>query len=215
MISAVPRSAWTAVASLATEDGSAGQPQLAALARETCDPRDVADAAYHLCILHGRLPGVIEHAATHSDFDAARSWLTEAASGFAQERGYMVALAAAAGPPPSTPGQANTEAAIAAQRHAIDMLAQSERRGCALGAAIALVLDWPAIRTALDRAAARLGLDPGACELPARAATAELVAVLGENRAVERAMRFGIEQLLAQHRGLWDLLEARAEARSG
>ena len=30
---------------------------------------------------------------------------------------------------------------------------------------------------------------------------------------VERAMLFGAEQMLAQHRGLWHLLEARASAR--
>ncbi len=32
---------------------------------------------------------------------------------------------------------------------------------------------------------------------------------------VERAMLFGAEQFLAQHRGLWQLLEARASARDG
>jgi hypothetical protein len=33
--------------------------------------------------------------------------------------------------------------------------------------------------------------------------------------AIERAILFGAQQLLVQHRGLWDLLEARAEARVG
>lgn len=215
VISATAPDAWSMVSSLAKRDGSAGQPQLAALARDACDPRDVADAAHHLCFLHGRQPGVIEHAAAHSDFDFAGDWLIEAAAGFAQERGHLVALAAAAGPMPSTPGQANTEAAIAAQRHAIDMLSQSERRGCALGAAIALVLDWPAIRTGLDAAAIRQGADPVPLTLPDSAATADLVAMLAANRATERAMLFGMEQLLAQHRGLWDLMEARSEARAG
>ena len=31
--------------------------------------------------------------------------------------------------------------------------------------------------------------------------------------SVERAMAFGAQQMLAQHRGLWQLLEARATAR--
>jgi hypothetical protein len=203
------------VSSLASHDGSAGRPQLAVLARDACDPRDVADAAHHLCILHARVPGVIEHAAAHSDFDFARDWLIEASAGFAEERRYLVALAAAAGPVPSTPGQANTEAAIAAQRHAIDMLSQSERRGCALGAAIALVLDWPAVRASLDAAAARLGLAPPSPSLPETPVTADVIAGLAATRPTERAMLFGVEQLLAQHRGLWDLLEARAEARAG
>jgi hypothetical protein len=215
VISATAPDAWSVVSSLASHDGSAGRPQLAALARDAWDPRDVADAAHHLCILHARVPGVIEHAAAHSDFDFARSWLIEASAGFAEERSYLVALAAAAGPVPSTPGQANTEAAIAAQRHAIDMLSQSERRGCALGAAIALVLDWPAVRASLDAAAARLGLAPPAPTLPETRATADVIAMLAAARPTERAMLFGVEQLLAQHRGLWDLLEARSEARAG
>jgi hypothetical protein len=196
-------------------DGSAARPQLAALASHDWDRRDVADAAHYLAILHGRMPGVVEHAAEHSDFDVAQGWLTEAAAGFAQERSYLVALSATAGPVPSTPGQAATEAAIAAQRHAIDMLSQSERRGCAIGAAIALVGDWPAVRTALDAAAERLELTPPALMLPSLSATADLVGTLASSRAVERAMLFGVDQLLAQHRGLWDLLEARSEARAG
>jgi hypothetical protein len=215
VISAAAPDAWSAVTSLTERDGSAARTQLAVLARESCDRRDVADAAHYLAILHGRMPGVIEHAADHSDFEVAQGWLTEAAAGFAQERSYLVALSAAAGAVPSTPGQAATEAAIAAQRHAIDMLSQSERRGCALGAAIALVCDWPAVRRALDVTAGRLELTPRPLMLPALFATAELVRTLATSRAVERAMLFGIEQLLAQHRGLWDLLEARSEARAG
>jgi hypothetical protein len=31
--------------------------------------------------------------------------------------------------------------------------------------------------------------------------------------AVERALLFGAEQIVVQHHGLWDLLEARSEAR--
>jgi hypothetical protein len=31
--------------------------------------------------------------------------------------------------------------------------------------------------------------------------------------SAERAMQFGAQQLLLQHRGLWDLLEARRDAR--
>ena len=38
--------------------------------------------------------------------------------------------------------------------------------------------------------------------------------MLGAQPSAERAMAFGARQLLAQHRGLWDLLEARASARS-
>lgn len=215
VISAMAPDAWTTVEALAYCDGSASRPQLAALADDDRDPRDIADAAHYLCFLHGRQPGVIEHAALHSDFPTARDWLAEAAAGFAQERAYLVALASAAGPRPSTPGQAETEAAVAAQRHALTVLAQSERRGCALGAAIALTLDWQAMRASLDRAATRLGLAHTPLVLPDAAATAAVVAMLARDRATERAMRFGVDQFLAQHRGLWDLLEARSEARAG
>lgn len=210
VINAETRDLW----STARQDGSAGHAHVAALERCAGDPRDIADAAHYLCILHARQPGVIEQAAAQGDFPFAERWLIEAAAGFAQERAYLVALAAAAGPVPSTPGQASTEAAVAAQRHAIDTLAQSERRGCALGAAIALVCDWPAIAAALAPAARRLGLEPPPPSLPQTGATANLVSMLAANRATERAMLFGFEQLLAQHRGLLDLLEARSEARA-
>ena len=37
---------------------------------------------------------------------------------------------------------------------------------------------------------------------------------LASSPTVERAMLFGAEQLLLQHKGLWDILEARALARA-
>ena len=115
---------------------------------------------------------------------------------------------------PSTPGQAASEAAVAAQRHALDMLAQSDRNGCADGTAIALALDWPGIRSVLDLLAGRLGIDPPASQLPPAFETATMIDALAGTLSVERAMVFGAQQMLAQHRGLIDLLEARASARS-
>jgi hypothetical protein len=38
--------------------------------------------------------------------------------------------------------------------------------------------------------------------------------IVSESASFERAMSFGAQQLLAQHRGLWDLLEARKAARA-
>ena len=55
-----------------------------------------------------------------------------------------------------------------AQRNALEILANSERRGCALGAAAALVGDWWPIRRLLDRAASRAGLDSPAPRLAGR-----------------------------------------------
>jgi hypothetical protein len=37
---------------------------------------------------------------------------------------------------------------------------------------------------------------------------------VADSPSFERAMSFGAQQLLAQHRGLWDLLEARQAARA-
>lgn len=176
---------------------------------------DLADAAYYLCLLHGRHPGVIDHAANRSADNAARAWLIEAADAFSAERAYLTQVTVAAGPVPSTAGQADCETTVGQQRHALDMLAQSDRRGCAMGAAMALVLDWRAVRHVLDMAAIRAGLEPQRCVLPERAATLEVARAIGGDDAVDRAIQFGARQLLSQHRGLWDLLAARADVRAG
>lgn len=205
---------WGTIATLASVDGTATHPMPRALASQQVAVRDLADAVHALCTLHGRHPGVIDHAVIHSSQAAAKDWLEAAADGFTGERSYLARLTAGAGPMPSTPGQAESEAAISGQRHALDMLAQSDRTGCATGAAIALVLDWAAMRVTLDVAARRFGIDPPRSALPDEMETASLVSALSETPAIERAMAFGAQQILAQHRGLWDLLEARASARN-
>lgn len=202
-----------ALVTLVHADGSAEQVQHARLLMPRAPTRDLADAAHLLCVLHGRQPGVLEHAARRAVDPAAGEWLAELAHAFAAERAYLVHLVAAAGPLPSTPGQAETEAVVSAQRHALEMLAQSDRAGCALGAAAAMALDWAAIRRVFDVAAERLGLDIPATDFPPAHDSATLIATFAGEPALERAMLFGAQQLLAQHRGLWNLLEARAAAR--
>ncbi|MEG3086523.1 DUF6975 family protein [Sphingomonas sp. PB4P5] len=204
---------WGLIAALVDADGSAAHALPRRLALRDAPARDLADAVHALCWLHGRQPGVIDHAGQANAQPLAQDWLTEAAAGFAAERSYLATLTAAAGHQPSTPGQSESEAAVLGQRHALDMLAQSERAGCATGAAIALVLDWSAIRTTLDAAAQRFGLEPPPFALPMNADLETVVLSLGHTPAIERAMAFGAQQLLAQHRGLWCLLEARASAR--
>jgi hypothetical protein len=174
---------------------------------------DLADAASYMCLLHGRHPGVIDHAATRSAENAARQWLIEAADAFAAERTYLTQVTVAAGPAPSTAGQADCEAAVSQQRHALDTLAQSDRRGCAMGAAIALVLDWRGMRQMLDMAAIRAGIEPHPCALPDRLTTLDVARAIGGDDIIDRAIQFGARQLLTQHRGLWDLLAARANLR--
>lgn len=176
--------------------------------------RNLADAVHFLCVLHGRHPGIVDSAARRAIDKASRLWLDEAAAAFAQERGFLSQIASAVGPVPSTQGQAQCETAVAAQRRALDMLAESDRHGCALGAAIALTLDWRTIRVLLDISAQRLDLAPPRCNLPDLRDTARLANGIADTPAVERAMSFGAQQLVDQHRGLWDLMAARAQSRA-
>ena len=204
------------IARVAT-NGCARHPHLNALL-ENSGPncgRDFADAVHLLCSLHGRYPGLIEVALQRCPSSAAQSWLEHASEAFERERLYLVRLTASVGPLPSTPGAAETESSLSAARHALETLAMSERTGCALGAATALVGDWWPIRRVLDRAAARAGIDCPAPSLPDEASIVDVIGRASETPASERALAFGGEQLLLQHRALFDLLEARTEARSG
>src|SRR5437763_8951292 len=128
--------------------------------------RDLSDAVHLLCSLHGRYPGLIEIALQRCTKGETHSWLERASEAFERERLYLVRLTSAVGPLPSTPGAAETESSLVAARHALETLAMSERDGCALGAATALVGDWWPIRRLLHRAAARVGLEPPAPSLP-------------------------------------------------
>jgi hypothetical protein len=175
--------------------------------------RNLADAVHFLCMLHGRYPGIIDHAARKTVDKDARKWLAEAADAFGRERAYLSQLVSAVGPLPSTTGQAQCETAVGGQRHALEMLAESDRSGCALGAAMALTLEWRTIRVLLDISADRLEKKIPACTLPDLRETARLAIAVSESPAIERALVFGAQQVVAQHKGLWDLLEAREAAR--
>lgn len=212
---------WGIIATLAHNDGSRSHPWLAKLAAPSASAtvakrapsRDMADAVHLIGMLHGRQPSIVDHALTRASQPAASSWLEATAEAFSVERAYLARLTSAAGPLPSTPGQAESEAAVVAQRHALEMLAQSDRTGCATGGAVALALDWMPIRTLLDAAAERFGVPIAVSHLPDPRDTATMVGMLAGAPAVDRAMAFGAQQLFAQHRGLWDLIEARASAR--
>src|SRR5205809_3991822 len=195
-------------------EGCARHPHLNALL-EASGPhsaRDLADAVHLLCSLHGHYPGLIEIALQRCPKGEARSWLSRASEAFERERLYLVRLTSAVGPMPSTPGAAETESSLLAARHALETLALSERNGCALGAATALVGDWWPIRRLLDRAATRVGIEPPAPSLPDEASVIEVINTVSDAPPTGRALGFGGEQLLLQHRALLDLLEARAEA---
>jgi hypothetical protein len=196
-------------------DGCVRHPHLNALL-DSVGPhtgRDLSDAVHLLCSLHGRYPGMIEVALQRCPDAPVQSWLSRASEAFERERLYLVRLTSAVGPLPSTPGAAQTEASLVASRHALETLAISERKGCALGAATALVSDWWPIRRLLDRAATRAGLQCPAPSLPDEASIVEVIGLSSDGPASERALAFGGEQLLLQHRALFDLLVARAVAR--
>lgn len=176
-------------------------------------PRDFDDLVHLLCNLYGRNPAFLDLALTLCPAGPVQVWLSAAAAAFERERLYLVRLTAAVGPPPSTPGNAQTEAALVAQRHALWTLARSERTGCALGVATALISDWGSIRPLLDRAAMRVGIEPPAFCLPDEQSIAAVLDDCAVTVSADRAIRFGAEQLLLQHRAMFDLLEARAEAR--
>lgn len=188
-------------------DGSTGNRHLARLLRPTSLLRDLGDLCHALCAVHGHRPDMIEGALENAADGPEREWLAQAVEAFAQERQYLARLVAAAGPLPSTPGQAQCDSALIGLRNAFAMLARSGRSGCALGAVEALVMEWHVIRPLLDRAADRFHVAGAPCAMPSTFAD------IASTPGTERAMAFGAQQLLVQHRGLWDLLESRSAAR--
>ena len=207
------RNAWQSLVRLGEADASVAHPHYRRLIVGDPSLRTLSDAVHALCAVHGQHPGMIAEVLAHAVQSEAQDWLTAAAAGFVDERTYLAQLTAAVGPLPSTPGQAETESALVGERHALEMLARSERRGCATGAVAALLHDWRAIREVLDIAAERFGLAVPVPTFPSDSDTGAMIAMLGKAPGIQRAILFGAQQLFAQHRGLWSLLEARASAR--
>lgn len=213
MASARGGTAWEALEALVGADGTAAHPYARRLGRSDSARRDLGDALHALCAVHGTHPGLADDALARACDAAVASWLEGVAGGLARERQCLAKLVSAAGPLPSTPGQAAADTAWAAQRHTFQMLAWSDRAGVAAGAAAALALDWVAIRDVLTRAADAYGLSLAPLTLPPAGETATALGLIGAGAAAERALLFGARALLDQHRALWSLLEARAAAR--
>ena len=81
------------------------------------------------------------------------------------------------------------------------------------GTAVIAGLTTSRVMAVLFAAAEKLDIDAPRSGLPVASDTLALADTIGENPAIQRAMAFGAEQILAQHRGLWNLLEAREAAR--
>ena len=197
--------ALATLARLLASDGTGGHPYATALAAPRAATRDLGDAVHALCTMHGHHPDLLTITAAAMSATGPREWLTLAGIAFAADRAVLAQLVAAAGPLPSTHGHAESAAALGNARQTLELLARSERAGVALGAAAALVGDWQAVRVVMARAADRFGV---ILSLPALPDPAPLLAA-----APDRAAGFGAQQLLAQHRGVWSLLEARSGAR--
>jgi hypothetical protein len=176
---------------------------------KTTRPALIADIAHFMCISHGRLPGVVDHAASKIVDEAARGWLVQAIEGFSAERAFLNQLTVAAGPIRRLVGQDKISALLSNQSKSFEMLATSDRQGCPAGAAIAFVADWQATRPLLEYAAIALSIEPKALALPEMTASQALADALGSSEGQKRAMLFGAEQLLGQQRGLWQLIAAR------
>ncbi|MEH3100794.1 DUF6975 family protein [Sphingomonas adhaesiva] len=209
-----PTGAAATILMLVASDGTAASPHAATLGSATATLRDLTDAVHALAVVHGAFPGIVDHAMARTTDDAARDWLTAAGAAMTAERSMLIRLASAVGPLPSTPNQAASQAAILGQRHTLEMLAQSDRNGCATGTALAFVLDWAAVRRVLDSCADRVGLRAATDFTATSIAAHAFVEGVDATPPVERAMAFGAQQMLAQHRGLWHLLAARATARA-
>src|SRR3546814_9596120 len=98
----------------------------------------MADTRHHLSLLHANRPSVFEVVA-QSALVPAPEWLNAAMLAFAGERDLMSRLMVAAGPPPSRLGQTSVQETVSATRTALLTLAGSDRLGCAIGAAAALL----------------------------------------------------------------------------
>lgn len=176
---------------------------------------NLADAIHFLCTLHARYPSIIEMAQDRNMDPIAADWFNTASRAFTAERNLLAKLVVTVGPLPPTPGAGTSDAMALSQQRAITLLAQSERRGCGLGAALALALDWFHIRHVLDTAAMHFGIVPPPNRFTDENTIAEIAHAASASPAVERAMLFGAEQIVLQHHGLWGVLEARQQARAG
>jgi hypothetical protein len=192
--------------------GSAGHPHVQSLLLPHVLLHDLTDAIHAVCAVHGNHPCMIDYAMARGSEIDTLPWLIGSSNAFAQERAFLANLTSAAGPLPSTPGQAQTDAALTQLRQTLEMLANSDRRGCATGAVSALILDWRAIRQVMAQAAMRFDVS-----VPPNTMPEPLLDFVDDESAIglPRARGFGASQLLGQHKGLWDLLEARASARRG
>ncbi|MGJ3626336.1 DUF6975 family protein [Sphingomonas sp. MMS24-JH45] len=204
-----------ALLSLVDNDGSGRADHVRALLSPPAPLRDLSDAVHALCVLHGIFPGFVDQTRSACTETQLTPWLDVAAATIAQER----ALLSFARPPPSgrCPPRPARRRRRAPSWHCGTRSACSPgriARAVRPGRLIAFVLDWQAIRGVLDIAASRHATRSDQGFDPLMRRTHALLHRYDPAVGQVRAMMFGAQQLLAQHRGLWHLLEARASARN-
>lgn len=155
----------------------------------------IADAIHFFTLLHAERPSTASLALARGE----TPWLARFAADFDLERAWLTRATVVAGLPRRI-DLTRHEQLVRGQREAMLTLARSERAGCSLGAVVALAADWPAVRRALSQGAVVREFDPTVVDELAAAASTPIA---------RRAIGFGVAQMLAVHRSLWDLLEAR------
>jgi hypothetical protein len=144
-------------------------------------PALLADVAHFMAITHGRHPGIIEQAATRIVEQDARGWIIAASDAFAAERMFLNRLTVVAGPIRRHFDQDKVNATLAGQHRSFEMLATSDRRGCAAGAVTAFVVDWLETRPVLERVALMLGVEVPSCTLPSKGPLCSTRVAIGSN----------------------------------
>ncbi len=173
---------------------------------------DIADVAHYLCLLHGRYPGLMDNLADRM-VASGDNFFSELAERFTAERRLLTDLTVAAGPIGRLLGEDRSMNIVEQLRVSIDLLARSDREGCALGAAAAMLTEWKHIRPALNAVASRLSVKTAEFDYDALSAQMlERVASYPEKRH-QRAIAFGVKQLCHQHEQFWLLLNNRCAAR--
>lgn len=201
----------TTLDDLMASAGSAAHPFVHWLRDADTLPREtMADVVHHLSLLYGSRPSLFE-IVVRSPLAPAPEWLNAAMRAFAAERDQLTRLMAAAGPVPSRTGQTSVEESVNSTRNALLTLAGSDRLGCAIGAAAALLLDWATISETLDSIAVLLETKPGTRhrDWPAPSETRAVIETVIALPGGDRAVRFGFQTLLAQHHAFWSLLQSR------
>jgi hypothetical protein len=174
----------------------------------------LADCAHFLTILHGQVPSLFE-LASGSGSPGTTAWLRALTGAFSEDRRWLARLSVLTGASLDLGGLTSAEQVVRDQRDAMLTLATSSRNGCALGAAVALVVEWRRLRDDLPRAALALDIDCRdrlAPSWPDDGVEPALVDC-GDEAMVRRAIVFGATQLASLHWQLFELLEARHAAR--